>query len=167
MKLQLALKAEYFDAIKAGLKTEEYRLVKPYWMNRLHHSPFIFAQPGTGDPIPRTFSGLVLTKGYPRQGDPDRILELPWRGFIRKTITHPHFGPDPVEVFAINVEVPPPRLAIANPALRTRPSVLAAMEQAGALWSAMTTSEKEAMFDRQVKNITPGLDGTDIHRGGR
>jgi len=29
-----------------------------------------------------------------------RIVQ-PYRGFERQTITHPHFGPDPVQVFAI------------------------------------------------------------------
>lgn len=91
MKLQLALKAEYFDAIKAGTKTEEYRLVNQYWTKRLSLSGF------------RRFDGIVLTKGYPKRGDPDRTLELTWRGFTVKTITHPHFGPEPVEAFAIDV----------------------------------------------------------------
>lgn len=33
--LHLALKDEYFDAIKAGTKTEEYRLCNQHWINRL------------------------------------------------------------------------------------------------------------------------------------
>lgn len=32
--LHLALKGEYFDAIKAGTKTEEYRLCNRHWINR-------------------------------------------------------------------------------------------------------------------------------------
>lgn len=95
MKLHLALKAEYFRAIRAGTKTEEYRLVTPYWRQRLIER--------FGDEVPCTFDGIVLTEGYPKAGDPERTTELPWRGFARKTITHPHFGPDPVEVFAIEV----------------------------------------------------------------
>ena len=97
MKLQLALKAEYFDAIRAGTKPEEYRVTNAYWTKRL-------CKPWCGEHlIHREFDGIVLTKGYPKRGDPDRTLELPWRGFTRKVITHPHFGPDPVEVFAIRV----------------------------------------------------------------
>ena len=90
MKLQLALKAEYFRAIRDGTKTEEYRLVTDYWTRRLR--------------VPADhYESIVLTEGYPKRGDPERTLELPWRGYTRKTITHPHFGPDPVEVFAIDV----------------------------------------------------------------
>lgn len=95
-KLQLALKAEYFDAIRDGTKTEEYRLANDYWTRRLHHGTETWS-------LPRVFSSIVLTWGYPKAGDPDRTIELPWRGFTRKTITHPLFGPDPVEVFAIDV----------------------------------------------------------------
>lgn len=95
MKLQLALKAEYFDAIKAGTKLEEYRLVNDYWTKRLFQRWY-------GSLICREFDAVVLTKGYPKTGDQERTIELPWRGFVRKTITHPHFGPDPVEVFAID-----------------------------------------------------------------
>ncbi|MEM1150253.1 MAG: ASCH domain-containing protein [Pseudomonadota bacterium] len=86
--LTLALKAEYFDAIASGRKTEEYRLAKPYWQKRLEGVPF---------------RHIVLTKGYPPRRDLSRRMFRPWRGYIRKTITHPHFGPDPVEVFAIRV----------------------------------------------------------------
>jgi hypothetical protein len=32
-----------------------------------------------------------------------RQLMRPWRGCEQKYITHPHFGPDPVKVYAIKV----------------------------------------------------------------
>lgn len=86
--LTLALKGEYFDAIKAGAKTEEYRLVTPYWRKRL---------------VGRSYDRIVLTRGYPKRDDIERRLVLPWRGFDTKTIRRPHFGPDRVHVFAISV----------------------------------------------------------------
>jgi len=98
MKLQLALKAEYFDAIRDGTKTEEYRLANDYWTKRLYHPPT-----PAGNVARREFDSIVLTKGYPKRGDPERTLELPWRGFSQRTITHPHFGAEPVSVFAIRV----------------------------------------------------------------
>lgn len=88
--LYLPLKAEYFDAIKAGTKTEEYRLYTPYWRKRLVDG----------------FAGLTaieLMRGYPAADDQERRLRRPWRGYAIKHITHPHFGPDPVQVFAIYV----------------------------------------------------------------
>lgn len=86
--LTLALKGEYFDAIKAGTKTEEYRQVTDYWRRRLDG---------------RNYDRIELTRGYPRRGDSTRRLVLPWKGCRLTTITHPHFGTDPVEVFAIDV----------------------------------------------------------------
>ncbi|SAI62961.1 Uncharacterised protein [Bordetella trematum] len=89
--LHLALKGEYFDAIKAGTKTEEYRLCTPYWGRRI------------GSKRMGHYDRIVLTRGYPAKSDQSRRLVLPWRGYTIKTITHPHFGPNPVQVFAINV----------------------------------------------------------------
>lgn len=91
--LHLPLKREYFEAIKAGTKTEEYRLCTEYWAKRLY-SPF------------GSYDQIVLTLGYPARNDHARRLVRPWRGYTIKTITHPHFGPEPVEVYAINVEAP-------------------------------------------------------------
>ncbi|TRB05850.1 ASCH domain-containing protein [Agrobacterium tumefaciens] len=92
VNLILPLKAEYFDAIRAGTKTEEYRLANAYWTKRLYDGF-----------VKRTFDCIILTNGYPSRDDQSRRIELAWKGFTRKTITHPHFGPDPVEVFAIDV----------------------------------------------------------------
>lgn len=92
--LVLPLKAEYFDQIKAGTKPLEYRLCNGYWCKRL---------------MGRTFSRIVLTKGYPAAGDTERRMERPWRGFEIQTIQHEHFGPEPVVVFAIDVRDPSPK----------------------------------------------------------
>jgi hypothetical protein len=86
--LTLPLKAEYFDAIRDGSKPEEFRLVTPFWRKRIEG---------------RIYDQVVLTKGYPSASDETRRLTVPWQGYRRITLTHPHFGPDPVEVFAIDV----------------------------------------------------------------
>jgi hypothetical protein len=92
--LHLPLKREYFEAIRDGTKVEEYRLCTPYWQKRLY-SPF------------GSYDQIVLTLGYPARDDHARRLVLPWNGYTIKTITHPHFGPQPVEVFAIDVRGQP------------------------------------------------------------
>lgn len=86
--LVLPLKREYFEAIAAGTKPEEFRLRTPYWQKRLEG---------------RSYDRVVLTLGYPAINDSERRLVRPWRGFVMKRITHPHFGKDPVEVYAIDV----------------------------------------------------------------
>ena len=87
--LQIALNGEYFDQIKNGTKTEEYRLVTPYWTKRL---------------LNREYDNLILTKGYPSKDDSSRRLQFKYIGFMVKTITHPHFGTEPVVVYAIQIE---------------------------------------------------------------
>lgn len=91
-RLILPLKAEYFDAIRARTKPEEYRVFNEYWRKRLEG---------------RTYDLIELTKGYPRRDDKERRLVLPWRGYTVKTIVHPHFDNVPVEVFAIDVDSDP------------------------------------------------------------
>lgn len=86
--LTLSLKREYFEAIRGGTKIEEYRLASPYWFKRLDG---------------RTYDQIVLTLGYPKADDSTRRIVRPWRGWTLTRITHPHFGPDPVDVYAIRV----------------------------------------------------------------
>lgn len=89
--LQLALKAEYFHAIRAGAKTEEYRRVNVFWSKRLYR---------------KTFERLVLTLGYPSRRDHTRRIVKPWLGMRVTEVVHPLFGEHPVWVFAIDVSGP-------------------------------------------------------------
>jgi len=86
--LILPLNGEYFDQIKSGEKVEEFRLCTPYWTKRL---------------VGRQYRNVILTRGYPRSDDHARRLIRHWKGYVVRTITHSHFGTEPVEVFAINV----------------------------------------------------------------
>lgn len=91
--LYLPLKRVYFEQIASGEKTHEFRLVTPHWRKRL---------------VGRKYDKIVITCGYPKRGDSGRTLVRKWMGEPEiQTITHEHFGPEPVEVFAIDVrEVP-------------------------------------------------------------
>ena len=91
--LHIHVKTEYFEAIKRGEKTEEYRLHNAYWCKRLVEMP-------SGKK--REFDHVVIHNAY-KAGDDNR-LTFPWRGWTLKTITHPHFGPEPVTVFSIKLE---------------------------------------------------------------
>jgi hypothetical protein len=86
--LTLHLKSEYFHAIRDGRKLFEYRLDTPYWRKRLEH---------------RDYAKIILCLGYPAKDDIERRIVLPWHGYEMRTITHPHFGANPVRVFAIRV----------------------------------------------------------------
>lgn len=89
--LIIALKGEYYDAIEDGSKIHEFRLTKPYWRRRLEG---------------RSYSAVELTRGYPAADDTSRRMRRAWKGFDIRKITHPHFGPAEVEVFAIDVSEP-------------------------------------------------------------
>lgn len=89
--LHIPIKGEYFDQILSGEKAREYRLRTPHWRTRLEG---------------RSYKRIVLTRGYPKGGGEEgrTRLTLPWLGYEETTITHRHFGPEPQEVFAINVD---------------------------------------------------------------
>ena len=90
-KLHLHVKSIYFAQIKAGTKTNEYRSRNPYWTKRLAHE----------HGQPKDFSAVVIHNAY-KPGKSNR-LEFPWNGWHTETITHPHFGELPVNVFAIHL----------------------------------------------------------------
>jgi hypothetical protein len=89
MELVLHLKRKYFDAIKSGAKTYEYRLRTPYWTKRL---------------VNRQYKTIRLLCGYPKRGDKSKEIICKFRGYVPQIITHPHFGEKPVRVFAIRVD---------------------------------------------------------------
>lgn len=86
--LHLHLCGQYFDEIRREVKPEEFRLCTDYWAKRL---------------LNRHYDGIQIMWAYPSKDEHDKILVRPWRGVTQKIITHPHFGPDPVSVFAIPV----------------------------------------------------------------
>ena len=90
MNLFLHVRKEYFDQIKSGEKKEEYRLVKPYWIERLN----------------RNYDGIYIFRGYPKKDSwsPDNFMIFPWRRFETKMIKHKEFGDHLVQVFAIKLE---------------------------------------------------------------
>jgi len=84
--LHLNVNGEYFDDVKSGIKGEEYRLFNDYWSKRLEG---------------REYDEIHYKKGYPKNGDMSKTLIFPYNGYTVKTITHKHFGQEPVRVFAI------------------------------------------------------------------
>ena len=86
--LILPLKRKYFDAIKAGTKEFEYRRASKHWVARIDG---------------KSFDKIVLTLGYPKRKDKSRRIVRPWRGYVRRQITHPEFGDESVMVYAIRV----------------------------------------------------------------
>lgn len=88
--LHLNVKKIYFNERRSGNKFEEYRLYNDFWIKRL---------------VERNYFEIHYKAGYPKKGDKNNIDIMPYRGYTIKTITHPHFGPKPVKVFAIKLSV--------------------------------------------------------------
>lgn len=86
--LILPVRRKWFEQIKAGTKTEEYRRENPYWCKRLEG---------------RTYNRVVITLGYPRRDDHSRRLVFPWNGYTMKVIESEEFGNIPLRVFAIKL----------------------------------------------------------------
>ena len=86
--LTMPLKGVYFNQIKSGEKVREFRLVTPFWEKRL---------------VAQDYEYVTVTLGYPRRDNTERRMTFKWSGYERQTITHEHFGPDAVEVFAIRL----------------------------------------------------------------
>jgi hypothetical protein len=87
--IKFHVKQIYFEQILLGEKKYEYRLRTPYWKKLLEG---------------RTYDQVLIQLGYPPRGDTTSTLTFPWKGYELQTITHPHFGTNPVEVYAILLE---------------------------------------------------------------
>lgn len=84
--LHLHLKFEYFDKIEAGRKPKEYRLAEK-WKHKLDNGKY---------------TDIRLYRGY-QEVSPSTIIDLPYKGYELETITHKHFGENPVAVCSIDV----------------------------------------------------------------
>jgi len=88
--LVLNVKKIYFDQVKSGEKTEEFRLCTDYWKKRLE-----------GRSPEKVYSTISYRLGYPKSTDNEKILTFPYTGWEKKKILHPHFGKKPAWVYAI------------------------------------------------------------------
>ena len=106
--LTLSLKLKWFDMIKAGVKKEEYREIKPFWEKRLLDYKAIKADVQVltfkryvlripydiCKDYPRGFDSLVFTLGYPKADDTERRLTFK-NPKIRIGTGRPEWGAEP------------------------------------------------------------------------
>lgn len=84
--LILPLRKRWFDLIRDGKKSFEYRLANDYWKKRL---------------VGKHYDTVAFTLGYPPRADATRRIEVPYRGYVRRTVTSAEWHNEPREVFAI------------------------------------------------------------------
>ncbi len=89
--LVLRVRGCYFREMQSGVKTLEYRQRTPFWRKRL---------------VGQEYDVVEVWLGYAKADDLARRLRFRWRGFVEQVVQHPHFGAQPVEVFAIHVGDP-------------------------------------------------------------
>lgn len=89
--LTLHVKRIYFDEIESGVKLWEYRALTEYWRQRIE--------------VAGPYDYIKIVCGYPPKNDKSKYLWFKWNGYNIFEITHEHFGPDPVNVYAINLRL--------------------------------------------------------------
>ena len=109
--LRLSLKAKWFEMTKAGIKTEDYRELSPYWSKRFG-TPISWAmeayiQPdfcdteGVGYTLnENNYDENVMTLGYPKSTDTERILKLEHKGIEIRT-GNPEWGAEPNKLYFV------------------------------------------------------------------
>jgi len=90
MHLILHVKKKYFDQIKSGEKTEEYRIKKPYWTARLEN---------------KQFDSVTIICGYPvwHEMCSDNCIDFESCNIETRLINHPEFGSEDVMVYVIKL----------------------------------------------------------------
>jgi len=86
--LTLHIKRKWFEQIRDGIKTVEFRRCSNYWTKRLDGLEY---------------DVIHLYCGYPKRGDVSRLLARKWNGCVKTKIQHPEFGNYQVDVYAIDV----------------------------------------------------------------
>ena len=64
--LYLPLKKEWYEMIESGVKTEEYREIKPYWDKRLMRDKWNFCTDSLCH-IPQVFDAVKFSYGYTKR----------------------------------------------------------------------------------------------------
>ena len=118
--LRLSLKTKWFEMTKAGIKTEDYREINEYWIRRLTNCttdltqaknellkggkhavevyPSLMEAPDHW--FPKKFAENIMTLGYPKSGDRERILRLEHKG-IRIRTGNPEWGSEPNKLYFV------------------------------------------------------------------
>lgn len=113
--LQLPLKKQWFDLTKSGIKTEDYREITPYWAKRFLRyngkvmSTSFWASLLIGKEFFKmffedisfvNFDSNIMTLGYPKSTNYERILKLEHKGIeIREG--NPDWGAEPNKLYFV------------------------------------------------------------------
>ena len=121
LQLSLTLKRQWFEMTKAGIKTEDYREITPYWANRLlldlngnvksrkYWDHEFELNIGTDDEIKenidlfakkKPFNSNKITDGYPSDSEVDRIIKYKHAGIEIRT-GRPEWGAEEGKLYFV------------------------------------------------------------------
>jgi len=108
----MSLKKKWFDMTDAGIKTEDYREINSYWIKRLT-SDFSWDMNkyslklnenkevlNKGSMKPKEFICNVMTLGYPKSTDTDKIRKYKHAGIEIRT-GNPEWGAEPNKLYFV------------------------------------------------------------------
>ena len=115
--LRMPLKSKWFEMTKAGIKTEDYRELTNYWFKRLFDKYLTHEGKLVSDNIvystlsqnkdlimkynkPKSFCCNIMTLGYPKSADTERILKLEHKGIEIRT-GNPEWGAEPNKLYFV------------------------------------------------------------------
>ena len=111
--LRMSLKKQWFEMTKAGVKTEDYRELTPYWYSILclyegqkkskkfwEFAPLNSFDFDTIKVCFKKYDVNVMTLGYPKNGDAERILKLEHKGIEIRT-GNPEWGAEPNKLYFV------------------------------------------------------------------
>lgn len=118
--LQLALKTKWFEMTKSGEKLEDYREITAYWISRLFENANenkgvrtvlsnYLNNPDNAERWNfehgyffkfRSFESNIMTLGYPKSTDSERILKYEHAGIEIRT-GNPDWGAEPGKVYFV------------------------------------------------------------------
>ena len=118
-ELRLSLKTKWFEMTKSGIKTEDYREINEYWIKRLTHNEIGLSIGQINEAIcalrdgypeesianiygvyVNQFAVNVMTLGYPKSTDTERILKLEHKG-IEVRMGNPEWGAEPGKFYFV------------------------------------------------------------------
>lgn len=109
--LQMSLKTKWFEMTKAGIKTEDYREINEYWVKRLvnplpknmaisYRTVEALIKGYSEERGFKKFDFNIMTLGYPKSTDTERILKLEHKG-IEIGYGNPEWGAEPNKLYFI------------------------------------------------------------------
>jgi len=110
INLQLSLKTKWFDMTKAKIKPEDYREITPYWISRLTNNKFetkdkslivkLFKELPKNWVEFKSFDTNIMTLGYPKSGDTERIIKYEHAGIEIRT-GNPEWGAETDKLYFV------------------------------------------------------------------